>query len=327
MSTNSKRALVTCESTPKFIEQIQQRGFAVHQAGWGKSGIPLDKASLITALKDCDIAFIELEEIDAEVIEKCPKLGLIGVARGTPINVDMAACKLKGISVTTTPARNADAVADYCIAMMIVASRSIFSSSLHLREKGWNYEGQLPYLKFRGFEIGNKKIGLYGLGNIGLKVAKRLHYGFGVKVFFYDPFVEICAEAEKVKSLDELFEICDIISLHAPINEATKNSITQDQLEKLGRKGVLINAARAGLIEEIALLEALEQNRIKGAVLDVFWNEPLESNSNWLKLENVICTPHIAGATFDVIQNHCEKLISDLDNWSTREMDRNPDNG
>ena len=247
MSTNSKRALVTCESTPKFIEQIQQRGFAIHQAGWGKSGIPLDKASLITALKDCDIAFIELEEIDAEVIEKCPKLGLIGVARGTPINVDMAACKLKGISVTTTPARNADAVADYCIAMMIVASRSIFSSSLHLREKGWNYEGQLPYLKFRGFEIGNKKIGLYGLGNIGLKVAKRLHYGFGVKVFFYDPFVEICAEAEKVRSLDELFEICDIISLHAPINEATifhiKRSVVGIDIFKIWRNFLCIKKA------------------------------------------------------------------------------------
>jgi len=315
VSVKSKKALVTCETTAEFLEQLRNRGIQVNHDGWGKTGMSLDKKSLIVALQNCEIAFVELEHIDVEVIENCPDLRFIGVARGAPTNVDLNICSIRGITVATTPARNADAVADYSLAMMIVATRSIFSSALHLKDEGWNYQGQLPYLKFRGREIGSLKVGLYGLGNIGLKVAKRLHYGFGTDVLFYDPFVNHCLEARKVDSLDELFSESDMVSLHAPVNDSTKRSISGNLLDKLGPNGLLINAARAGLIDEDLLFNYLEQGKIAGAVLDVYWHEPLDVKSKWLNLENVICTPHIAGATFDVIDNHCQKLILDFDKW------------
>ena len=199
--------------------------------------------------------------------------------------------------------------------MMLDLSRQLTSSSRHLASKGWLFDGKLPYLEFRGREIGNLVIGLYGFGQIGVKVAQRLSNGFGAKVYFFDPFVESSSYATKVNSLEELFEISDIISLHAPVISETENSINGALLRKLGPKGILISAARARLIVEEDLYQALNSHEIASAAIDVFWNEPIESTDRWLKLPNVICTPHIAGASLDVISNHCQTILSGIDKW------------
>ena len=129
------------------------------------------------------------------------------------------------------------------------------------------------------------------------------------------PFVESSSYATKVNSLEELFEISDIISLHAPVISETENSINGALLRKLGPKGILISAARARLIVEEDLYQALNSHEIASAAIDVFWNEPIESTDRWLKLPNVICTPHIAGASLDVISNHCQTILSGIDKW------------
>lgn len=153
MSTQLKRALVTCEITDDFLLQLRDRGFEVKWDGWGRTGINMDKQRLITILQNCDVAFVELESIDREVIENCPSLRFIGVARGTPVNIDLDLCSERGITVASTPARNADAVADYCLAMMIVASRAIFPSVLHLKKRRLELQGPASVFTIQGSRV------------------------------------------------------------------------------------------------------------------------------------------------------------------------------
>ena len=315
MQANSLRALITCEVTTEFLASLKKRNIEFELSGWGQNGNTLSEAELIAKAQNCEIVIVEIEELNRKVLESLPNLKFVGVSRGTPVNVDLGFCEQQGIPVVHTPGRNADSVADYCLAMMLDLSRKLTSSSRHLSDEGWLFEGKLPYLEFRGREIGNLIIGLYGFGQIGVRVAQRLSNGFGAKVYYFDPFVESSSYATKVDSLDELFEISDIVSLHAPVVVGTENTVDRALLKKLGPQGIFISSARAKLVVEEDLYQALKTKEIASAAIDVFWNEPIEATDKWLALPNVICTPHIAGASSDVVSNHCETILNGIDKW------------
>ena len=315
MPANSMRALITCEVTAEFLSSLKERNIDFELSGWGQNGIPLTSAELISKAQNCEIVIVEIEELTRKVLESLPNLEFVGVSRGTPVNVDLGFCEQQKIPVVHTPGRNADSVADYCLAMMLDLSRKLTSSSRHLSNEGWLFDGKLPYLEFRGREIGNLVVGLYGFGQIGVRVAQRLINGFGATVYFFDPFVESSSYATKVDSLDELFEISDIVSLHAPVVVGTENTVDRALLRKLGPQGIFISSARAKLVIEEDLYQALRTKEIASAAIDVFWNEPIEATDRWLTLPNVICTPHIAGASLDVVSNHCETILNGIDKW------------
>lgn len=315
MQANTFRALITCEVTPEFLASFKERDIHCELSGWGQNGKTLSDVELIVKAQDCEIVIVEIEELNRKVLESLPNLKFVGVSRGTPVNVDLGFCEQQKIPVVHTPGRNADSVADYCLSMMLDLSRKLTSSSRHLSDEGWLFDGKLPYLEFRGREIGNLIVGLYGFGQIGARVAQRLSKGFGAKVYYFDPFVESSSYATKVDSLEELFEVSDIVSLHAPVIAGTENSIDRTLLRKLGPDGILISSARAKLIVEEDLYQALKTKEIASAAIDVFWNEPIESTDRWLKLPNVICTPHIAGASSDVVSNHCKTILNGIDKW------------
>lgn len=315
MPDNTMRALVTCEVTDEFLTALKARSIDYDLVGWGQNGTLLSQKELISGAQECQIIIVEIEELNKEVINSLPNLKFVGVSRGTPVNVDMEICKARNIAVVHTPGRNADSVADYCLAMMLDLSRKLTESSRHLMSKGWMFDGKLPYLEFRGRELGGLSMGLYGLGQIGAKVAQRLHNGFGAEVYFFDPFVQSSIDAKKVNTLEELFDISDIISLHAPVTSETEYSVNRTLLRKLGPDGILISSARAKLIIEEDLFQCIVNEEIAGAAIDVFWDEPIDTNNRWLKLSNVICTPHIAGASLDVVANHCKTILIGLDKW------------
>ena len=315
MPNNTMRALITCEVTNEFLSALKSRDIEYELTGWGQTGNTLTQDELIAKAQECEIVIVEIEDLNKAVIESLPNLKFVGVSRGTPVNVDLEYCKERGIPVVHTPGRNADSVADYCLSMMLDLSRKLTASSRHLASEGWMFDGKLPYLEFRGRDLGNLKVGLFGFGQIGARVAKRLHSGFGSQVYFFDPFVESSVHAKKVKSLDELFETCDIVSLHAPVIPETENSINRALLRKLGPEGILISSARAKLIVEEDLYQSLANAEIASAAIDVFWKEPIDSQDRWVKLPNVICTPHIAGASNDVVANHCETILNGVDKW------------
>jgi D-3-phosphoglycerate dehydrogenase len=313
------RALITCEVTNEFLSALKTRGIEYELTGWGQTGNTLTQEELIAKAQGCEIVIVEIEDLNKAVIESLPDLKFVGVSRGTPVNVDLEFCKKRGIPVVHTPGRNADSVADYCLSMMLDLSRKLTASSRHLASEGWMFDGKLPYLEFRGRDLGNLKVGLFGFGQIGARVAKRLHSGFGSQVYFFDPFVESSVHAKKVKSLDELFETCDIVSLHAPVIPETENSVNRALLKKLGPEGILISSARAKLIVEEDLYQSLANKEIASAAIDVFWKEPIDSQNRWVKLPNAICTPHIAGASTDVVANHCETILNGIDKWLSTE--------
>lgn len=315
MQANTFRALITCEVTPEFLTSLKDRNIQYELSGWGQNGKTLSDAELIAKAQDCEIVIVEIEELNRKVLESLRNLKFVGVSRGTPVNVDLGFCEQQKIPVVHTPGRNADSVADYCLSMMLDLSRKLTSSSRHLSDEGWLFDGKLPYLEFRGREIGNLVIGLYGFGQIGVRVAQRLSNGFGAKVYYFDPFVESSRYATKVGSLEELFEVSDIVSLHAPVIAGTENSVDQTLLRKLGQNGILISSARAKLVVEEDLYQVLKTKEIASAAIDVFWNEPIEATDRWLALPNVICTPHIAGASLDVVSNHCETILNGIDKW------------
>jgi phosphoglycerate dehydrogenase-like enzyme len=315
MQANTFRALITCEVTPEFLTSLKDRNIQYELSGWGQNGKTLSDAELIAKAQDCEIVIVEIEELNRKVLESLRNLKFVGVSRGTPVNVDLGFCEQQKIPVVHTPGRNADSVADYCLSMMLDLSRKLTSSSRHLSDEGWLFDGKLPYLEFRGREIGNLVIGLYGFGQIGVRVAQRLSNGFGAKVYYFDPFVESSRYATKVGSLEELFEVSDIVSLHAPVIAGTENSVDQTLLRKLGPNGILISSARAKLVVEEDLYQVLKTKEIASAAIDVFWNEPIEATDRWLALPNVICTPHIAGASLDVVSNHCETILNGIDKW------------
>jgi D-3-phosphoglycerate dehydrogenase len=313
------RALITCEVSNEFLSALKTRGIEYELTGWGQTGNTLTQEELIAKAQGCEIVIVEIEDLNKTVIESLPDLKFVGVSRGTPVNVDLEFCKERGIPVVHTPGRNADSVADYCLSMMLDLSRKLTASSRHLASEGWMFDGKLPYLEFRGRDLGNLKVGLFGFGQIGARVAKRLHSGFGSQVYFFDPFVESSVHAKKVKSLDELFETCDIVSLHAPVIPETENSVNRALLRKLGPEGILISSARAKLIVEEDLYQSLANKEIASAAIDVFWKEPIDSQNRWVKLPNAICTPHIAGASTDVVANHCETILNGIDKWLSTE--------
>ena len=319
MPNNTMRALITCEVSNEFISALKTRGIEYELTGWGQTGNTLTQEELIAKAQGCEIVIVEIEDLNKAVIESLPDLKFVGVSRGTPVNVDLEFCKERGIPVVHTPGRNADSVADYCLSMMLDLSRKLTASSRHLASEGWMFDGKLPYLEFRGRDLGNLKVGLFGFGQIGARVAKRLHSGFGSQVYFFDPFVESSVHAKKVKNLDELFETCDIVSLHAPVIPETENSVNRALLKKLGPEGILISSARAKLIVEEDLYQSLANKEIASAAIDVFWKEPIDSQDRWVKLPNAICTPHIAGASTDVVSNHCETILNGIDKWLSTE--------
>jgi phosphoglycerate dehydrogenase-like enzyme len=314
-SARSRKALITCEVTPEFLSALEDRGIEYLLAGWGQTGQELHASSIVEMAKECELVIVEIENMSELVLRKLPSLKFLGVSRGSPVNVDLEYCAANQITVVNTPGRNGDSVADYCLAMILNLSRNIVRSERHLNKHGWMFDGKLPYLEFRGRELRNLTVGLYGFGQIGVRVAKRLNDGFGTRVLYFDPFVKDATHAKSVDSLEKLFEESDIISLHAPVVESTKNSVNRHLLRKLGREGLIISSARAGLIVEEDLFEAVTQGEIAGAALDVFWKEPLDKDSKWLGLDNVLCTPHIAGASADVVANHCNMILLGIDEW------------
>ncbi len=208
-------------------------------------------------------------------------------------NIDLEECKMRNITVINAPGSNSNAVAEYVIGVMIMGLRYIIAQSDELQNKGWRQK------KWIGSEIKNKTIGIVGCGAIGKLIAKKLQ-SFEIKnVLGYDPFLTLEQMKEHTiekSELDNLFRNADIITLHLPLTEQTKNLVTYNTFKTMKRNAVLINAARGGIVNEDDLIKALSEKLIKAAALDVFENEPQIKNA-MLDLENIVLTPHIAGYT------------------------------
>ena len=303
------KALVTAEFTDDGVRRLEALGLQVTRAGWGTTRRVLDATALVEAAAGVQVLVTEIEVLDAEVLAALPELRLLATARGGPVNVDLAACAARDLPVVFTPARNADSVADFVLGVLLSTSRRIGAADRHLRSQGWHVDGELPYLHFRGRELAGLVLGVVGHGAVGRRVAQRARDGFGMSVLFTDPHVEGGVP------FDELLERSDVVTLHCPRSAGTAALLDEPALRRMRRGSVLLNTAGGGMVDEAALVRALQDGHLSGAALDVFAAEPLPRDSALLTAPNLLLTPHLAGAALDVVRHHTEMVCDDVERW------------
>ena len=258
---------------------------------------PMSPAALAQALADKDGALTTLSErIDAALLARCPKLKAVcNIAVGFN-NIDLQACTERGVMATNTPGVLDDSTADFTWALILATARRVTESEAWLRAGQW---GGWKLKQFLGTDVHHATLGILGMGRIGQAVARRAR-GFDMTVLYHNTR-RLSAEVEKschaaYVSMDELLARVDILTLHMPYSPATHHIIGAAELAKMKSTAILINAARGGVVDDAALIEALKRGTLAAAGLDVFENEPT-LNPEFLKLKNVVLTPHIASST------------------------------
>ena len=277
-------------------ELFQKAGidFAVYD---GDGLITTDE--LIKHVADCQVLITPLStQVNKVVIDAAPQLKLIANFGAGFNNIDVKYARGKGIDVTNTPFVSSTATAEVACGLMIALMRRIVEGDHRMRTIG--FDGWAP-LFFLGPELAGKTLGIVGLGSIGQAVAKRMH-AFNMKVIYTQrhqasPAVEAACSADYV-SLDELLKQADVVTLHCPLTDETHHMIDSAQLAEMKKTAVLINCARGPVINEAAVLTALQKKDIAGAALDVYEREP-EVDDQYKKLSNVILTPHIGNASIE----------------------------
>ncbi|MFV2065075.1 MAG: NAD(P)-dependent oxidoreductase, partial [Chloroflexota bacterium] len=257
---------MTAEFPASGLEELKALGYEPVRVGWGVTRTALDQRELIVALDGAEILICELEVIDEAVLAAAPDLRLVASCRGNPTNVDLAAAAAREVVVLSAPGRNAVSVADFTLALLLAHARRIDRAQEQLRERGWLVGGVLPYFHFRGPEFDGRTMGLVGLGAIGRLVATRAG-GFGMKVLAHDPFVTEAPPGIELHELDALLERSDVVSIHCPLTDQTRGLIGARELALMGPRSILVNTARAAVVDEDALLAALRERTIAGAAL------------------------------------------------------------
>ena len=263
---------------------------------------------LLEAVREAEILVVQFSPVPRAVVEAGKRLKAIGVARAGWENIDVEAATERGIAVVHIVGRNANAVAEHTVGLILCEMRNLARSHCALQSGVWYARQVDPLLTF---ELAGKTLGLVGFGTIGQLVARRLA-GFDLRLLVYDPFfTESCVRQAggEPASLSDLLHQSDVISLHARLVPETEGLIGRAELAQMRPTAYLVNSARAGLIDQDALVEALQQRRIGGAALDVYWQEPLPADHPLTRLNNVTLTSHLAGTTLDALHNTIDLVI------------------
>lgn len=311
------KILVTAPYNDDGLKALQEHFGEVMYKPWkphGRAYYAEELKELLTATA-AEALITEHDHVTADVINAYPQLQFIGVCRGTPSNVAIDAATQHGIPVFYTPARNAQAVAEMFIANVITFMRNTIAGIDWLKGRNWAAGAHTSYLQFKGNELAGKTIGMVGFGAIGQLIANLLK-DYPCPIQFFDPYVVNHDKAYRSVSLGEVFATSDIVSVHLPVTEQTKGMIDYSLLSKMKPSAIFVNTARAVVVKREDLLRVLEEGAIRGAILDVFDNEPPDAiDYKIIDHPNVLPTPHIAGATFEVEDHHVTILNKTLFDW------------
>lgn len=257
------------------------------------------------AAERADVVVVESDSVAGPVFE----LGLrvIASTRGDPNNVDIAGATAAGVPVLNTPGRNADAVAEMTVALLLAATRGLLPADADVRSGNIFRDGTIPYQRFRGWEIAGRTAGLVGLGAVGRATRWRLT-GLGMRVIAHDPY-----NNDARHGLDELLGEADVVSLHAPVTDDTVGMISAPQFAAMRDGAVFLNTARAQLHDTDALVEALRGGNVAAAGLDHFVGEWLPTDHPLAGMPNVVLTPHIGGATWNTEARQAQMVADDLE--------------
>lgn len=249
--------------------------------------------------------------ITEKLLQESPRLRLVHKWGIGVDKIDLAAAERAGVPVAITAGSNAGAVAEHAVMLILAAIRRLSQADRSMRRHEWIYTELRPLCR----KLSGKTVGILGFGNIGKNVAQRLQ-GFEVDIIYHDPF-RSSEEAEKkynarYVSFDELIEKSDILTLHCPGGEANHHIINAETLGRMKRGSFLVNCARGDVVDEDALVAALQSGQLLAAGLDAFEPEPLPASSKLTSLENVVLTPHTAGSVLDNVSNVAHHAFTNM---------------
>ena len=249
-----------------------------------------------------DVLIVESDSVKGPVLDL--PLRAIGSCRGDPNNVDVATATARGIPVLRAPGRNADAVAELAVGLLLAVNRGLVRADRDVREDQTYRDGTIPYQRFRAWQLAGATAGIVGLGSVGRATRWRLE-GLGMRVVAHDPYA-----ADATHTLDALLDEADVVSMHAMVTPETTGMIGAAQFARMRKGAIYLNTARAQLHDTDALVASLQAGHLAGAGLDHFVGEHLAVDHPLCAMPNVVLTPHIGGATYDTEANH-SALIAD----------------
>lgn len=275
---------------PEPLEKLRAAGLNILEY---REGPDLDEVGLREALRTAEAWLVSFYPVTAQVLAAAPQLRVI-VKHGVGLdNIDLDAASARGIQVRTAPGGTEHAVPEHTLALMLALARRLTEANDHVKAGQWGG-------KFVGTGLHGRTLGIVGLGRIGGNLARKVA-GLGMRVLGYDPVVEtLPADLDQVRKCDweTLLATADFVALCLPLNDATRHLINRQALARMKPGAILVNTARGGIVDEAALVEALEAGRLGGYGADVFESEPPQ-NPRLLQRPNVICTPHIASYSSD----------------------------
>lgn len=264
-----------------------------------KDGV-LTRDELLTALRakpyDAVLSLLT-DTIDGEIFDAVPTAKIFANYAVGFNNIDLKAAEERGVTITNTPGALTDTVAEFAMTLILAITKRLGESERYIR--AGKYAGWGPELLL-GIDLKGKTLGIVGAGRIGYEVARRAHSGFGMKIVYYDvkqlPALETDFSAEYRATVDEVLREADVVSIHVPLLPETTHLINKERLAMMKNTAYLVNTSRGPVVDEVALVDALQRGVIRGAALDVFEKEPALA-PGLADLENVVITPHTASAT------------------------------
>jgi D-3-phosphoglycerate dehydrogenase len=298
MNLKECRLLVTPTSYGKNDSRLKtQLEEQVREVIYNPTGKPLTSAEVAKLLPGIDGYIAGLDAIDAPALENADRLKVIARYGVGVDNVDLAAARKKRIVVTNTPGANSVSVAELALGLMLALARQIPEAVEAVHQGKWP--------RYSGVSLEGKTIGILGLGAIGKQLALRLN-GFDCKILAFDPFADVPFATDhhiELAALDKLIREADFISLHLPLLPETRGMINESFLGKMKKGSFLVNTSRGEVVDEEALLKALQSGHLKGAGLDAFIAEPPDPKHPLLALPQVIATPHLGAQTDGATSN------------------------
>jgi D-3-phosphoglycerate dehydrogenase len=287
------------------LVELQEANLAIEQHG--PDAVPLPP-ELTDGIEAYDICCVQFMPLGRKLIEAAASLKVIGVLRGGTENVAVETATQRGITVLNTPGRNARAVAECALGMILSEVRNIARGHAALQAGVWTRDfpnrHSIP-------ELNERTVGLVGYGAVGRLLAGYLQ-ALGCRILAFDPYAAGDTAPATLVDLPTLLRESEVISLHARLSEDTRHLIGERELRMMQPTAVLVNTARSGLVDEAALVRVLRERAIMGAALDVFDQEPLPPDHALLQLDNVTLVPHIAGSTIDAFRNSPKLLAGHL---------------